>query len=292
MKKLSLNIIVFVALCALSNQNLLGQPPKEISTPSLGTEKIGKFPPRFYVAPAQDGFANFLSAAFLENRLPIQVTVDEAMADYIVVGSSAKGQNKWYDTVFGVEKDRNQGSIKIIRVWDKVIIWASASGDKSFWFSEFKSMGQSKVANRLARKLKKDLVQILAASDSVPPPGFDRKAQSSEILRKEAGGNNRAFFNTSGSDGTNAESHNLTGVTQFQQANYVGAEVSFRQATIREPQNASYHYNLGTALNAMGFSIEAEKEIELATRLAPTEEVYRKNLDLLRNTRKTQSNPN
>jgi abortive infection bacteriophage resistance protein len=62
--------------------------------------------------------------------------------------------NKWSDTIFGKEKDRNQGSIKVINRKDKTVVFAAASGDKSFWFSGMKKTGQKKVAQRLADKLK------------------------------------------------------------------------------------------------------------------------------------------
>ncbi len=112
--------------------------------------------PKVYVAPMQDGFDSFISAALIKNKVPVVVTTDESTADYIITGQAVKGQNKWYDTVFGAERDRNQGSIKLLRVSDKSIAWAGAAGDKSFWWGAMKGGGQAKVSNRLARQLKKE----------------------------------------------------------------------------------------------------------------------------------------
>ncbi|MGI8849141.1 MAG: hypothetical protein ACR2HT_03115 [Pyrinomonadaceae bacterium] len=112
--------------------------------------------PKVYVASMENGFDSFISAALIKNKVPVVVTIDESTADYIITGQAVKGQNKWYDTVFGGERDRNQGSIKLLRVSDKSIAWAGASGDKSFWWGAMKGGGEAKVSNRLARQLKKE----------------------------------------------------------------------------------------------------------------------------------------
>lgn len=276
MKKIILNAFTLLAFCTFVQEFCAQSVSDKLKTPLPSPTNHT----RFFVAPTSDGFSNFLSAALFENRLAIQVTADETMADYIVVGSNSKGQNKWYDTVFGVEKDRNQGSMKVIRVVDKVIVWASASGDKSFWFAEFKNMGQAKVANRLARKLKSDLPRILLSAGTDSSTDYDRRGQALEILRKES--------SMGGGVPTDAAGLNQIGMSQFQQGNYVGAEVSFREATRKDSPNAVYHYNLGTALNALGMLAEAENEIELAIQLAPSVELYKKSLEIIRNNRRTR----
>jgi hypothetical protein len=111
---------------------------------------------KVYIAPMDEGFDSFISAALIKNKVPVTITTVEADAEYIITGRAVKGQNKWYDTVFGGERDRNQGSIKLLRVSDKSVVWAGAEGDNSIWWGAWKRGGQTKVANRLARELKKD----------------------------------------------------------------------------------------------------------------------------------------
>jgi len=84
---------------------------------------------------------------------------DESLADFIVVGGTNKGTHKWYDTVFGsgYERDRNQGSVRIIRVRDKTIIWGAQKGDRSLWWGALKKGGKRKVAERLVNEMKDDL---------------------------------------------------------------------------------------------------------------------------------------
>jgi hypothetical protein len=111
---------------------------------------------KVFIAPMDEGFDSFLAAALLDNKVPVAITYDECSAAYVITGHAVKGQNKWYDTVFGAERDRNQGSIKLLRVSDKSVVWAGAAGDRSLWWGALKSGGQKKVANRLARELKKE----------------------------------------------------------------------------------------------------------------------------------------
>jgi hypothetical protein len=111
---------------------------------------------KVFIAPMEEGFDTFIAAALIKNKVPVVITTDESQAEYIITGGAVKGQNKWYDTVFGAERDRNQGSIKLLKVADKSIAWAGSAGDRSVWWGAAKRGGQSKVANRLARLLKKE----------------------------------------------------------------------------------------------------------------------------------------
>lgn len=214
--------------------------------------------PKIFVAQTTDNFSNFVSSALLENKLPVLVTTDESTADYIIVSGGVKGQNKWYDTVFGVEKDRNQGSMRLIRVYDKVVVWAASSGDKSFWLAEFKSMGPAKVANRLARKLKDDLPKLSLEANTRKPGDLC---------------------------GGSAEKCNAKGVEVFNLQKFADAEAAFREATRLDSSNAAYHHNLGSALNAQGKFEAAFVAIELAVRLAPNESVYKASLEAVRSNR-------
>jgi hypothetical protein len=113
---------------------------------------------RFFVAPMEEGFDGFISAVMLSKKVPATIVADEAQADFIVVGGTAKGVHKWYDTVFtGYERDRNQGNVRVIRVRDKTVVWAAEAGDRSFWWGPLKKGGRRKVAERLVNKMKSQL---------------------------------------------------------------------------------------------------------------------------------------
>lgn len=114
---------------------------------------------RFFVAPMEEGFDGLISALLIEKKLPVRVVAEESLADFIVIGATNKGPHKWYDTVFGggYERDRNQGSLRVIRVRDKTVIWAAQKGDRSIWWGSLKKGGRRKVAERLVNKMKDDL---------------------------------------------------------------------------------------------------------------------------------------
>ena len=99
---------------------------------------------RFFVAPMEEGFDGLVAALMIEKKLPVSIVADEGIADFIVVGGTNKGTHKWYDTVFGsgYERDRNQGSIRVIRVRDKSVIWGAQKGDRSLWWGALKKGGK------------------------------------------------------------------------------------------------------------------------------------------------------
>lgn len=112
--------------------------------------------PKVYITPMENNFHTFLAAAIVERKVPVVLVSTDEAADYIIVGASVKGDNKWSDTIFGNEKDRNQGSITLVKKSDKTIAWAGSAGDKSFWVPGWISSGQKKVAQRIVDKMKKD----------------------------------------------------------------------------------------------------------------------------------------
>lgn len=145
--------------------------------------------PRVFIASMDEGFDSFLAAALLDNKVPISITTDECAANYVITGQAVKGQNKWYDTVFGAERDRNQGSIKLLKVSDRTIVWAGAAGDRSIWWGALKSGGQKKVANRLARELKKEFFnKVMPAEDVSGPctPNTNHNEQSVAVKSTKA----------------------------------------------------------------------------------------------------------
>lgn len=123
----------------------------------LSVTAFSQTKPTVFIAPMERGLNEFLTAAFIKKKVPVQLVISEEGAEYILKGVSIKGESKWYDTVFGDEKDRNQGSITLLRVSDKSIAWAGSAGDKrGFWDPVWARTGQRKVAERLAGKIKKE----------------------------------------------------------------------------------------------------------------------------------------
>lgn len=111
---------------------------------------------KLFIAPMEGDLHPFIAAEIVKKKLPVVVVTEEKDADFILTGASIKGDDKWYHTVFG-GKDKNEGSVQLISVKDKTMVWAGEAGDRSIWWGSLRRGGQRKVADRIVNKMKKDL---------------------------------------------------------------------------------------------------------------------------------------
>jgi hypothetical protein len=129
-------------------------------TPTVAQEKTEKpslTGAKIFIAPMQGDLHPFIAAEIVKKKLPIVVVTDEKEAEYILAGASIKGDDKWYHSVFGSGKDKNEGSVQLLSVKDKTMIWAGEAGDRSLFWGSWSRGGQRKVADRIVNKMKKDL---------------------------------------------------------------------------------------------------------------------------------------
>jgi hypothetical protein len=138
-------VVVFLALSAVG----FGQD-KASSRAQVPPES------KIFIAPMQGDLHPFLAAEIIKKKLPVIVVTEEKDAEFILTGASIKGDDKWYHTVFG-GKDKNEGSVQLISVKDKTLVWAGEAGDRSMLWGGLKRGGQRKVADRIISKMKKDL---------------------------------------------------------------------------------------------------------------------------------------
>jgi len=109
-----------------------------------------------FIAPMDGGLDGFIASEVIKAHLPVKVTTEEKDAEYVLVGTSLKADDKWYHTVFG-GKDKNEGNVRVLKVKDHEMVWAGEAGDRSLWWGSLKRGGQRKVAERIVKQLKKDL---------------------------------------------------------------------------------------------------------------------------------------
>ena len=112
---------------------------------------------RIYISPMEGKLDGFIAAELVKKKLPIVVIIDEKDADYIIAGASIRGDDKWFHSVFGTGKDKNEANIQVISVKTKTVVWAGEAGDRSLWWGGIKRGGQRRVADRLIDKLKEEL---------------------------------------------------------------------------------------------------------------------------------------
>ena len=111
---------------------------------------------KIFIAPMQGDLRPFIAAEIVKKKLPVVVVTEKRKAEYILAGSFIKGDEKWYHTALGVT-DKNEGSVQLIKVKDKTLAWAGGAGDRSLFLGGWSRGGQSKVADRIVNKMKKDL---------------------------------------------------------------------------------------------------------------------------------------
>ena len=141
------SMLAVLALLALSLTQAVAQNKSE--KPSLAGKKI-------FIAPMRGDLHPFIAAEIVKKKLPVVVVTNKNKAEYILAGSFIKSDEKWHHTAFGVT-DQNEGSVRLINVKDKTLVWAGGAGDRSLLLGGWSRGGQSKIAGRIVNKMKKDL---------------------------------------------------------------------------------------------------------------------------------------
>ena len=111
---------------------------------------------KVFIAPMEGNLNPFIAAEIIKKKLPIVIVTEEKDAEYILAGASIKGDDRWYHTVFG-GKDKNEGSVQLLNVKERTMVWAGEAGDRSLWWGNLKRGGQRKVADRIVSKMKDQL---------------------------------------------------------------------------------------------------------------------------------------
>jgi hypothetical protein len=139
--------LAVLAILALAGAQAVAQNKSE--KPSLAGKKV-------FIAPMKGDLHPFLATEIMKKKLPLVVVTEKKKADYILAGSFIKSDEKWHHTALGVT-DQNEGSVRLINVKTKTLVWAGAAGDRSLFLGGWSRGGQSKVAGRIVNKMKKDL---------------------------------------------------------------------------------------------------------------------------------------
>jgi len=111
---------------------------------------------KVFIAPMQNGLEGFIAAEIIKQKLSLVILTEEASADYIMTGGSIKADDHWYNAVWG-GKDKLEGSVRLVSVKEKTMVWAGEGGDRSLFLPGFKRGGERKVADRIISQMKKDL---------------------------------------------------------------------------------------------------------------------------------------
>lgn len=111
---------------------------------------------KVFISKMENDLDGFITTEIIKKKLPITIVTDDTQADFILVGASIKGDDKWYHSVFG-GKDKNEGNVRLLSSKDKTVVWAGEAGDRSLMWGSFRRGGQRKVADRIVSKMKDQL---------------------------------------------------------------------------------------------------------------------------------------
>jgi hypothetical protein len=111
---------------------------------------------RVFIDRMGNNLDGLIASEILKQRVPMVIVAEEREADYIITVASIKADDKWYHTIFS-GKDKNEGNVRLLSVKEKSLVWEGEAGDRSVGFGNLKPRAQRKVADRLIKKMKKDL---------------------------------------------------------------------------------------------------------------------------------------
>jgi len=111
---------------------------------------------RVFIDRMENNLDGLIASEILKQRVPMVIVAEEREADYIITVASIRTDDKWYHAIFS-GKDKNEGNVQLLSVKEKSLVWEGEAGDRSVWFGNLKPRAQRKIADRLIKKMKKDL---------------------------------------------------------------------------------------------------------------------------------------
>ena len=109
---------------------------------------------KLFVAPMDGGLDGFLRAELMKQKVPVILVSSEDGAEFILTGEAQERKSGWSEGWLTTKKDNSTGSVTLLSVSDKSIIWAEEAGDRSLMMGGLSRGGPRKVASRIAGKLK------------------------------------------------------------------------------------------------------------------------------------------
>jgi hypothetical protein len=132
--------------------------PMQPASQAFGGPKNVPAGSKIFVAPMDGSLDGFIAAEILKQKLPLVLVTSDTQADFVMTGMNVnvKGEDHWYNATWG-GKDKNQGSVRLMGVQSKALVWAGDAGDRSSLFNAYRPGGLSKVAEKIVKQMGKDL---------------------------------------------------------------------------------------------------------------------------------------
>jgi len=134
------------------------QTQSQPAPPSVWNPTKAQPEARVFIDRMENNLDGLIASEILKQRVPMVIVAEEREADYIITVASIRADDKWYHTIFSGQ-DKNEGNVQLLSVKEKSLVWEGAAGDRSMSFGNLKPRAQRKVADRLIKKMKKDVFQ-------------------------------------------------------------------------------------------------------------------------------------
>ena len=121
---------------------------------AFGIEPI-KTGSKVYIAPAENGFDTYLSAALVKKRVPVTVIADKTQADYELQAAAESHKAGWAKIIFaGDLRSSESASIRLVNLKTSEVIYSYAYNAGSSW------RGKQSAAESAAKHLAKAKIWI------------------------------------------------------------------------------------------------------------------------------------
>jgi len=109
-----------------------------------------------YIEEMEDDFDGYLRAEFVKKKIPLKVLLSLEGADLVLTGTATKEEKRsWHEGWLTSTKDHTTSNVMIVDPKTNQMLWASEAGDRSLWWGALRRGGARKVADRLAKNIKK-----------------------------------------------------------------------------------------------------------------------------------------
>jgi hypothetical protein len=111
---------------------------------------------KLYIEPMDQGLDALIRAQIFEKKVPVQIVLDVAQADYVLTGfASDERDRKWHEGWLTARKESATGAVSLVTKDGGSVVWAMEASDKNRLWGVMASEGHRKVAKKIADGLKK-----------------------------------------------------------------------------------------------------------------------------------------
>lgn len=108
-----------------------------LATAAWAAEPVNAGGPKVFVAPMENGFNTYISAALMKKHVPVTIVADRAQADFEITGAAESQKAGWAKILMtGSVRSDEQASIQITNLKSGEVVWAYAVNKSNSFFGK------------------------------------------------------------------------------------------------------------------------------------------------------------